>query len=268
MITKDAENKLSKVHSWAIVLNPENESSLKSADQMDLIILDPDYSYQIDLKGKDTISIAYVSVGEAESYRTYWESIKDKPWVLMENPNWKENYLVDMRAEEWQDVLLNQVIPDIVEKGHQGLFLDTIDTASSLFADDPELYPKMLEAPKSIIQKIRKKYPKLLLIPNNGLDLFDSFATNVDAIFVEDVYSMPNFETGGYEAIAKSETDLKIKKIKNLQKKYQRPVFVVDYVSESDQGAVMQLSAKIKKNGFKPYIAEKELSRVYNPESL
>ena len=47
--------------------------------------------------GSRRIVLAYVSIGEAESYRPYWDATwkKQRPeWLLRENPEWKENYAV------------------------------------------------------------------------------------------------------------------------------------------------------------------------------
>ncbi|MCA9395920.1 MAG: endo alpha-1,4 polygalactosaminidase, partial [Candidatus Omnitrophica bacterium] len=189
-------------------------------------------------------------------------------WVLEEKPDWKDNYIVDMRSEKWHDILLERVIPEISAKGYRGLFLDTIDTASALYANDPDKYTGILNAPAEIIRKIKIRFPDLMLIPNNGLDLFDSFGSDVDAVFFFFLYGMPDFENGSYFRADQNDSDNKTKLLKSIRKKYSLPVFIVDYADENNRKTVLNFIKMNKKNKFKPYIAEKELSRMYQQDSI
>lgn len=259
---------MSAVDAWAIVLNPEQRLKPEAYQRLDMLITDPDHPALTVSQETGIMLFAYLSIGEAESYRVYWKEIQNEPWVLEENPYWKENYMVDMRSEKWHDLLLDRVIPEITAKGYRGLFLDTIDTASALYAGDPDKYSGILEAPGEIIRKIRKRYPDLMLIPNNGLDLFDSFGSVVDAVFAEDLYGMPDFENGGYIRTDQADSDEKVSLLRAIRKKYGLPVFIVDYADENNRKTVLNLIKMNKKNKFKPYIAEKELLRIYKQDSI
>ena len=44
--------------------------------------------------GGPKVLLAYMSVGEAENYRFYWQDsweVGDPPWLDAENPNWEGN---------------------------------------------------------------------------------------------------------------------------------------------------------------------------------
>ncbi|WP_428771061.1 endo alpha-1,4 polygalactosaminidase [Treponema sp. HNW] len=96
--------------------------------------------------------IAYMSIGEAESYRYYWKDEWNKglrqsrrnsdrvsaekfdsaapEWLKGENPAWKENFKVDYRAPEWQDIIYkgdNSYLQKILEAGFDGVYLDIVD---------------------------------------------------------------------------------------------------------------------------------------------
>jgi cysteinyl-tRNA synthetase, unknown class len=99
----------------------------------------------------DRIVLAYMSVGEAETYRSYWRPAWTSPtwapmlrpsWLGRENKEWKGNYLVRYWQPGWQRLivaprrsqlealrqsLLGADIPyidTILEAGFDGVYLD------------------------------------------------------------------------------------------------------------------------------------------------
>ncbi len=83
--------------------------------------------------GGKRLVICYMSIGEAEDYRYYWQSDwdKNKPeWLDKENPNWKGNYKVWYWEKEWQDIIYgndNSYLKKILDAGFDGVYLDIID---------------------------------------------------------------------------------------------------------------------------------------------
>ena len=77
--------------------------------------------------------VAYMSIGEAEDYRYYWQSTwkNDKPiWLAKENPNWPGNYKVRYWEEEWQSIIYgnnDSYLKKIIDAGFDGVYLDIID---------------------------------------------------------------------------------------------------------------------------------------------
>jgi cysteinyl-tRNA synthetase len=58
--------------------------------------------------GGKRLVVCYMSIGEAEEYRYYWQSSwsKNKPdWIAKENPGWPGNYKVKYWNEEWQGII-------------------------------------------------------------------------------------------------------------------------------------------------------------------
>lgn len=80
-------------------------------------------------RGGGRLVVAYMSIGEAEDYRPYWDDtwLRAAPeWLDRENPDWRGNYKVRYWMESWQDIIfvyLNQ----IVAAGFDGVYLDIID---------------------------------------------------------------------------------------------------------------------------------------------
>ena len=77
--------------------------------------------------------IAYMSIGEAEDYRYYWneEWGNVKPsWFASENPEWEGNYVVYYWDSNWQSIIYgndNSYLKKIIDAGFDGVYLDIID---------------------------------------------------------------------------------------------------------------------------------------------
>ncbi len=83
--------------------------------------------------GGARLVIAYMSIGEAENYRYYWQSGWDTTppsWLAEENPDWPGNYKVRYWVKSWQDILYgndNSYLKKILDAGFDGVYLDIID---------------------------------------------------------------------------------------------------------------------------------------------
>ncbi|MGA1793423.1 MAG: endo alpha-1,4 polygalactosaminidase [Thermoplasmatota archaeon] len=77
--------------------------------------------------------IAYMSIGEAEDYRYYWDPAwKSSPpsWLEKENPDWEGNYKVKYWDDEWKDLLIyddDSYLNKLISSGFDGVYLDIID---------------------------------------------------------------------------------------------------------------------------------------------
>ncbi|HEX7319300.1 MAG TPA: endo alpha-1,4 polygalactosaminidase [bacterium] len=79
--------------------------------------------------GKRRKVIAYLSIGEAEDYRHYWQSgweEGDPSFIYEENPDWPGNFKVTYWDPQWQAIIFGYV-KKIVEGGFDGVYLDIID---------------------------------------------------------------------------------------------------------------------------------------------
>jgi cysteinyl-tRNA synthetase len=77
--------------------------------------------------------IAYMSIGEAEEYRYYWQTeweTNPPAWLAGENPDWLGNYKVNYWNENWQDIIFgnsDSYCKRILDAGFDGVYLDIID---------------------------------------------------------------------------------------------------------------------------------------------
>jgi cysteinyl-tRNA synthetase len=88
-------------------------------------------------KGCLKVVLAYMSIGEAEDYRFYWDD-SWKPgspaWLGPENPDWEGNYKVRYWMAGWQSLILGTAsgpqksyLDRIIDQGFDGVYLDIID---------------------------------------------------------------------------------------------------------------------------------------------
>ena len=143
-------NSLNQAKNYLYLLNFRNFTSKQallqniSETNYDVVIMDLFFQNQAftsqDLEmlhykfnGGKRLLIAYVSIGEAENYRYYWQPQwnNDQPvWLDTENPNWPGNYKVRYWEEDWQKIIYgnnNSYIKKMLNAGFDGCFLDVID---------------------------------------------------------------------------------------------------------------------------------------------
>jgi cysteinyl-tRNA synthetase, unknown class len=143
-------NSLSLAKNFLYLINPEKFDSKQSfinavaQTNYDVVIMDMFFAEtaftkseidQLKTKknGGSRLIISYMSIGEAESYRYYWNSdwSSDKPkWLDAENPEWKGNYKVRYWDEEWKSIIYgnnNSYLKKILDAGFDGVYLDIID---------------------------------------------------------------------------------------------------------------------------------------------
>lgn len=146
--------------------------------------------------------LAYIDIGEAESYRTYWQPgwrIGDPAWILGDDPDgWAENYPVAYWYDAWQTIWLDVggQLDDILDAGFDGVYLDWVE------AYDDERVQAMAEAEgldareemvwwvTDIAEHLRSQKPEALVIAQNAAELAesDAYVAVIDAIAQEQVW--------------------------------------------------------------------------------
>ena len=136
---------------YILMLNPaeyenkEEYTGALSETNYDILIIDAYFYDDIMLSREDVealkqkmnggkrIVIAYLSIGEAEDYRYYWEDEYNgspPPWMLPENPKWEGNYPVKYWEADWQNIIAlgeDSYLDKIIEAGFDGVYLDIVD---------------------------------------------------------------------------------------------------------------------------------------------
>lgn len=201
--------------------------SIDNIKGYDMVVLEP-FNYNRhevrQLKESKTRLIGYVSLGEVEKSRWYYPLFKDRDLLLSKNPNWN-SYFINLDDSLSHKLLLNKVIPEIIGRGFEGLFLDTIDDVAP---DTKRSY--MQDEMVQLIKEIRKRYPHIYLIQNRGMFLLPKTTAYINAMTIEDVATMYNFINKKYSLVEDSTFNDRIEKIqhyKNIIGKGQ--LLIIDY---------------------------------------
>jgi polysaccharide biosynthesis protein PelA len=243
-----------------------NTVTQQDLQKVDLAILEPDNVIPSELSFKSkTEFIGYLSVGEVHNERYYWHDIQHKSFVIEENPDWPGAHRVDIRDQEWRDLLLNDVIPVIVEKGYRGLFLDTIDTAMYLEEKDPVRFQGSKVAMVRFIREIHKRYPELAIYPNNGFQFLKKYDDIIAGVVVEDLYTRAQFratpDSQGKHTYEKTPIDATRWKEQMLSG-FEKPVLVILYDTAADTELIRYGAKQCKRKGYLWYAATVALNTI------
>lgn len=142
---------LTDVKNFLYLINPEHYSTKSdfinavTATNYDLLIMDLFFTDGAEFtspeinqlrnkaNGGKRLIIAYMSIGEAEDYRYYWQPAWNttKPsWMDAENPDWPGNFKVKYWDSEWQAIIYgndSSYLKKILNAGFDGVYLDIID---------------------------------------------------------------------------------------------------------------------------------------------
>jgi cysteinyl-tRNA synthetase, unknown class len=83
--------------------------------------------------GGKRLVICYMSIGEAEDYRYYWQStwkVGNPPFIAAEDPNWPGNYYVQYWNTDWKAIIYGNdtsYTKKLLNSHFDGAYLDIID---------------------------------------------------------------------------------------------------------------------------------------------
>jgi len=220
--------------------------------------------------------VAYLSIGEAEDYRPYWQSdwvsngkrtAAAPAWLGIENPEWKGNYQVKYWNAEWQKLILT-AIDDAMARGFDGVYLDIVDGFQTYEQEaygylDDRMNPEtkqtyrrdMVDWVKAIAARARAKDPGALVIPQNGSQLVadNDFVEVISAQGIEDLF------TNGKKLQPASHTDEILGHLKTLALA-KKPVLLIEYPKTPERQALSKELAK--KNGLVWLVTDRQLKTL------
>jgi cysteinyl-tRNA synthetase len=146
--------------------------------------------------------IAYIDVGQAESYRTYWQEgwgIGNPDWIISEDPDgWDENYPVAYWYDEWRAIWMEEggYLDQINAAGFDGVYLDWVEAYSDYAvadfaaAEGVDPVQEMIWWVEDIAVTLRKTNPDSIVIAQNAAELayYPDYVDTIDAIAQEQVW--------------------------------------------------------------------------------
>jgi uncharacterized protein (TIGR01370 family) len=223
----------------------------------EVIVLDSDNHPPLQLlQDRGKVLLGYLSLGEVADYRHYFGELKQQGILLHEHPVWKGSFYVDLRNPGWTSRVIEDLVPAVLDRGFQGLFLDTLDDAKALENADSERFRGMTDAAVQLVRAIRLQYPQIIIMLNRAYDILPEVATCLDMALGESVYADYDFKTKAYGLVDPSLYQWQVSRLKEAQGLNPKlQVMTLDYWDPADSAGVAKIYKEQRANGFSPYVA-------------
>lgn len=239
---------------YGVFIGADNIDKIKGYN---VVVVEP---ASIDVSGVESLHktnekiYAYLNIGSLENYRPYFNEFKEKTLGLYEN--WEDEYWVDVSDVAWQNLIVDKLGRDIVDKGFDGFFIDNCDVY--YYYPTEEIFNGL----SSILQGLRslnmtKKYKIDIII--NGGDTFVSrcienkTATELfDGVNQECVFTDIDFENKTYKEKDESDRGYFKEYLSNV-KKHRLKVYLIEYGANSK--LIKEIKNYCNENGFHWYNA-------------
>jgi cysteinyl-tRNA synthetase len=266
-----------KVRNWAYQLQGADPAEI-AASPFDFVVID--YSHDGTEKGAHSLNdvqkmrrkadggrrvvLSYMSIGEAEDYRYYWDaSWKMKPpaWLEKENPDWPGNYKVRYWSPEWRALIFGApeaYLDKIIAAGFDGVYLDIVDAFEYYETSRSTAVADMVGFVTALSAYAKSKKPGFLVFPQNGEVLLEKpgYLAAIDGIGKEDLF-FGGDEDGRPNARQDVEAGLRCLKLASAAGKL---VLTVEYLTNREH--IKHYRAHAAEAGFMAYVADRSLDRL------
>lgn len=281
------------VESWVYQLQDADPDLIASSD-FDLIVMDysadgtEENKYTLEeinnIEENGIIPIAYISIGEAEDYRFYWQDEWNKnppSWLGKENTEWVGNYKVKYWEERWKTIV-KEYLDKVINQGFLGVYLDIIDgfeywsdpdNGEDIHPSEKETAGRMIDFLVEIASYCRDEKGKagFYIIPQNGERILDydadgSYLETISGIGVESIWY------DGITPLPSSDVEERIQYLDDISGA-DKVVFSVDYVDDGtgyfgeNKHRIDDYLTKASNKGYISYVARSdfELDELNNP---
>ena len=248
---------------WAVYYS--DQLTAGDFEPFDLIVFDSESFPAFDtLHHKGKMVLGYISLGEAEEYRSYYKKLQERGLLIEKNAVWKDHTIIDVRNPAWTKLVVEELIPDLLHKGFQGIMVDTLDSPLYLEQRDPKQFEGMKQGVARMIKAIRINYPHLKIMINRGFDVLPDIAGDIDMVLAESTYSTYDFEKKEHKLVPESERSWFLETMKKLQDANPKlKTYTLDYWDHADSASVKRIYEEQRANGFVPYVSRVELQSVH-----
>jgi cysteinyl-tRNA synthetase, unknown class len=219
-----------------------------------------------DSPGGPKIILCYMSIGQSESYRWYWDPawVKDPPaWLDVPDDTWAGDYWVHYWDPDWQRIIYgndHSYLDQILALGFDGVYLDRVD-AYWYYKDlgRETAAQEMVDFILDFTRYARIKHPGFGIFPQNAEELgilYPDFMEAMTGIGVEDLYyGYPrDHEPSPVEWTAEREAIL------DQWIAAGKLVLTIDYTARAEQIADAYSSSHAR--GYIPYVTDRSLGRL------
>lgn len=269
-----ARQRLAAVERWGCQYQNIDLTRL-AASPLDLVVIEPVVdgatgrtatreeiaALKVKPDGDKRLVLAYLSIGAAEEYRTYWRAEwkgDARPeWLGTESAEWPRSYSVRYWHPAWQSIVLDALMR-LVEAGYDGVFLDRVDAFHDWREDRESVQADMVALVSELARTARARNPAFLIVGQNAEQLLADrrYIDSIDAVSKESLLTglrgeqLPNTR----DDIEWSLSYLLPAKAAGLS------ILTIEYLH--DHRLVEQAADEHKAYGFVPFFATRLLDRM------
>lgn len=223
--------------------------------RFDWVVVEPDHLGARGLEDLQRAGVqvfAYLSLGEAAP------DTVDAGWTLGRNAPWG-SVIVDPRAAGWRARTLARV-DALRARGYQGLFLDTLDSYAIVLHGDAQRAAGAAMA--GLIRDIADRHRDVRLFFNRGFELLADVGSRASAVAAESLLFGWDAAGKRYIEVPAAERAWLTDKLREVKRRFDIPVVVIDYLPESRQADARAAAGRIQAMGFVPWISTPALDTL------
>lgn len=210
--------------------------------------------------GGTKMVICYLNIGQAESYRSYWQE-GWKPgqpeWILATDPGgWEGNYPVKFWEKTWKNIIFgsaSSMLDQIIADGYDGIYLDWVEdyefepAVAAAEASGLNSRAEMINFIQEISSYARSIHKGFIVIPQNAAGIiydaqgqFDvltnKYFSAISAVAQEDLWFMGGSDPNGQQGDIPQDPIMSedIRSYLEFYKTAKKPVFTIDYATKKE----------------------------------
>lgn len=248
---------LDGVASWAVFYGAE--APLERLRRPDLLVLEPDHPWGVPaLRREGQRVLAYLSLGEVHKSRAYFDRLDRAGALAGANPHWPGAVRVDPRSPIWRELVVEELLPAILAKGYDGVFLDTLDVAAHLESQGG--HAGAVAAMRAMLLAMHARHPEALIVANGGLALLPEAAPALAGLAVESVFTDYRFEPALYRWREAADARRREETFQAISEQHGLRIFVIEYAEEP--GMRREARRRAAEAGFVPFVSDIGLTTI------
>lgn len=224
----------------------------------DVVVVDPDSGIAVSSYGAGKSELfAYVSLGEANSSRSYTKQM-DPKWFIGLNEAWQTK-VIDTSSKEWRAFFVDRIVAPLWAAGYRGFFIDTLDSYQLAASKDD--FTRMENGIVDTLREVRRRFPGVRLILNRGFEVFGQLKGEVFAVAAESLFQRYDPVGKVYVEVPENDREWLLNRFKEVQDSGV-PVIAIDYVHPEKRSLARQTAERIKNLGIIPWVTDKDLASL------
>lgn len=229
----------------------------------DPIVLDADIHPDLAPWKSIKTLLGYLSVGEIASTRPYFKDARAAGVLISQDPNNPGAWYVDVRKAAWRDMLINTIIPSILNQGFKGLLLDTLDASIYLERVNPIAYRGMIDAAVNLVFCIHNAFPQAKLMLSDAYPILNRVGGYIDYALGNTVLTWYDPKSELYYYTTREMYESAVSYLRNAKVLFPSLTLMsLDYWNPNDPYTITQIYRRERQNGFRPYVGPARLQQI------